>query len=88
MATLNDRPVRDLDTLAQFEAAMTLEQRLPERSILDVFICAAARQPERTAITLLMSGALDAQPRRVNYHPPSASVSGRLPAAACTRSMA
>ena len=67
MAILNDRPVRDLDTLAQLEAAMTLEQRLPERSILDVFICAAARQPERTAITLLMSGALDERPRRVNY---------------------
>ena len=67
MAILNDRPVHDLDTLAQFEQSMTLEQRLPERSILDVFISAAARQPERTAITLLMSGALDEQPRRVNY---------------------
>ncbi len=67
MALLNDRPVRDLDTLAQFEAAMTLAQRLPERSILDVFISAAARQPERTAITMLMSGAPDEQPRRVNY---------------------
>ena len=67
MAILNDRPVRDLDTLAQFEAAMTLEQRLPERSILDVFICAAARQPGRNAITLLMSGAPDEQPRRVTY---------------------
>jgi fatty-acyl-CoA synthase len=46
---------------------MTLEQRLPERSVLDVFIGAAACQPERTAITMLMSGAADEQPRRVNY---------------------
>ncbi len=67
MAVLNDHPVRDLDTLARFEQEMTLEQRLPERSILDVFISAAARQPGRTAITMLMSGAPDEQPRRVNY---------------------
>lgn len=67
MALLNDRPIRDLDTLAQFEQEMTLEQRLPERSILDVFIGAAARQPERAAITMLMSGAADEQARRVSY---------------------
>jgi fatty-acyl-CoA synthase len=67
MAFLNDRPILDRETLAQFEAAMTLEQRLPERSVLDVFIGAAARQPERTAITMLMTGAPDEQPRRVNY---------------------
>jgi fatty-acyl-CoA synthase len=67
MALAHDRPILDLESLAQFEAAMTLEQRLPERSVLDVFIGAAARQPERTAITMLMSGAPDEQPRRVNY---------------------
>ncbi|MCJ7799396.1 MAG: hypothetical protein MUP33_06490 [Polaromonas sp.] len=59
MAILNDRPIIDRETLAQFEAAMTLEQRLPERSVLDVFIGAAVRQPGRTAITMLMSGAPD-----------------------------
>lgn len=67
MAILNDRPILDRETLANFEAAMTLEQRLPERSVLDVFIGAAQRQPERIAITMLMSGAADEQPRRVNY---------------------
>lgn len=67
MPILNDRPIVDRETLAHFEAAMTLEQRLPERSVLDVFIGTAARQPERTAITMLMSGAPDEQPRRVNY---------------------
>jgi fatty-acyl-CoA synthase len=67
MSILDDRPIIDRGTLAQFEAAMTLEQRSPERSVLDVFIGAAARQPERTAITMLMSGAPDEQPRRVNY---------------------
>jgi fatty-acyl-CoA synthase len=67
MAILNDRPILDRETLAHFEAAMTLAQRLPERSVLDVFIGVAARQPERTAITMLMTGAPDEQPRRVNY---------------------
>ena len=67
MAFHDDPPIRDHASLARFEAAMTLEQRLPERSVLDVFIGAAARQPERIAITMLMSGAADEQPRRINY---------------------
>jgi fatty-acyl-CoA synthase len=66
MAVFSDHPIRTLEDLRQFEAAMTLDQRLPERSVLDVFISAAQRQPERTAITMLMSGAPDEQPRRVN----------------------
>ena len=67
MATFNEFPIRTLDELRQFEAAMTLEQRLPERSVLDVFIGSAARQSERTAVTMIMTGAPDEQPRRVNY---------------------
>ena len=67
MAFLTDLVIRNRDDLARFEAEMTLEQRLPERSILDVFIAAAARHPERTALTMLMTGAPDEQPRRVSY---------------------
>ncbi len=67
MAILNDRPIGERGILTQFEAEMTLARRLPERSVLDVFVAAAARQPERIAITMLMSGAPDEQPRRVNY---------------------
>src|SRR6266545_2819819 len=67
MALLNDHPIRGRDDLTRFEAELTLEERLPERSILDVFIAGAARWPERTAITMLMSGAPDEQPRRVSY---------------------
>lgn len=66
MAILSDRGVRTREELARFEAEMPLAQRLPERSILDVFIGGAARAPERTAITMLMSGAPDEQPRRVS----------------------
>ena len=67
MAMLTDLRIRDRDDLARFEAEMTLEQRLPERSIFDVFVAAAARQPDRIALTMLMTGLPDEQPRRVNY---------------------
>ena len=67
MAWLNDFGVRNRDDLARFESERSLDERLPERSILDVFIGAAARDPERTALTMLMSGAPDETPRRVSY---------------------
>ena len=67
MAVLPESGIRNRDDLARFEAAMTLEQRLPERSILDVFIAGAARHPDRAALTMLMTGAPDEQARRVSY---------------------
>lgn len=67
MAIFSEHPIRTLGDLRQFEAHMQLDQRLPERSVLDVFIGAAARQPQRIAITMLMTGAPDEQPRRVSY---------------------
>jgi fatty-acyl-CoA synthase len=67
MASAMVRPIRTLEDRAQFEAARPLEERLPGRSILDVFLRAAERHPERTAITMLVSGAADEQPRRVSY---------------------
>src|SRR5882672_9153615 len=67
MAKLPERGIRDRDDLARFEAEMPLEERLPERSVLDVFVGSAARLPDRTALTMLMTGAPDEQPRRVSY---------------------
>ena len=67
MAFLTSLRIRNRDDIARLEAEMPLAQRLPERSILDVFIGTAARDPERNAITMLMSGAPDEQPRRVSY---------------------
>jgi len=67
MAILNSSGIRSLDDLRRFEAEMPLQQRLPERSVLDVFIAAAQRWPERTALTMVMTGAPDEQPRRVSY---------------------
>jgi fatty-acyl-CoA synthase len=68
MADLGSEFVRTHGDLERFEAEMTLEQRLPERSILDVFIASAERQGDTTAITMLMTGAPDEQPRRVTYN--------------------
>lgn len=67
MAKLGKDPIRNAEDLAAFEAEMPLEARLPERSIFDVFIAGAEQRPEATAITMLMSGAADEQPRRVGY---------------------
>jgi hypothetical protein len=50
MPHLPTTSVRNLDDLARLEAEMTLDERLPERSVLDVFIAAAARHPDRTAL--------------------------------------
>jgi fatty-acyl-CoA synthase len=67
MAVLSQINVRSRADVSRIEAEMTLEQRLPERSVLDVFIGAAERNPQRTALTMLMTGAPDEQPRRVSY---------------------
>ena len=67
MALLPDSPIRTLDDLRRFEAEKTLDERLPERSVLDVFIAAAARAPDRVAITHITTGAADEIARRVTY---------------------
>lgn len=67
MEDWNNLSIRTRDDLERFETEQTLDQRLPERSILDVFTATAARQPDATAITMLMTGAPDEDPRRVSY---------------------
>jgi len=67
MAVLTGLGVANRDDLARFESELTLAERLPEKSVLDVFIGAAERHPERIAMTMLMSGADDEAPRRVAY---------------------
>ena len=67
MAQLNDVRISDYHDLLRFEDELTLDQRLPERSILDVFVAGAELQPDRTAITMVMTGAADEEARRVSY---------------------
>ena len=46
MADFNSRKILNYDDLVRFENERTLDQRLPERSILDVFIASAAEQSD------------------------------------------
>ncbi len=67
MARLPQTPIRTQQDLRNFETELPLGERLPERSVFDVFTGAAGRQPDAPAITMLMTGAPDEQPRRVTY---------------------
>jgi fatty-acyl-CoA synthase len=67
MAVLPTTPLCTREDIARFEAGMPLSQRLPERSVLDVFVAAAAAEPDRVAITQLMTGAPDEVPRSVSF---------------------
>ena len=67
MAILSTQPIKKKSDLDRFETEMTLAERLPENSILDVFISSAERNPDATAMTMLMTGAKDEQPHRVSY---------------------
>jgi fatty-acyl-CoA synthase len=67
MAHLPTAAVKDLADLERFEAELTLSERLPERSVLDVFMGTAERLPDRVALTQLVTGAPDETPRRVTF---------------------
>ena len=46
MADFGTDPIKSQSDLMRFETEMSLEARLPEQSILDVFINSAARLPD------------------------------------------
>ena len=60
-------PVRSAEDVAAIERRTTFEELVEERSIHDVFALAAVRQPDAVALTMLMTGAVDEEPRRVTY---------------------
>lgn len=67
MPLFSDYPVATLDDVIRFETEKTLEQRYDARSIYDIFSRSAGRHPDRTALTMLMTGADDETPRLVTY---------------------
>ncbi len=67
MPLFSDYPVATLKDVIRFETEKTLEQRYDARSIYDIFAKSAARHPDRTALTMLMTGADDETPRLVTY---------------------
>lgn len=60
-------PLSTADDVARFAADMPLTQRLPGDSVYDVFTAAATRDPQHLAMTMVMTGAPDEAPRRINY---------------------
>ncbi len=68
MTTLSPTPLRNAHDIAVFERSMPLAQRLGASSIYDVFVASAGNCPDHTALTMLMTGAADEEPRRVSYH--------------------
>jgi fatty-acyl-CoA synthase len=67
MADLGTQPIRTKRDLEHFISQKTLAERLPEQSIYDVFVQSAERAPNATALTMLMTGAPNEQPRRITY---------------------
>ena len=67
MSLFSDEPVATLADVVRFETEKTLEQRYDARSVYDIFVKTAARHPDRTALTMLMTGADDETPRIVTY---------------------
>jgi fatty-acyl-CoA synthase len=67
MPLFSDYPVATLKDVVRFETEKTLEQRYDARSVYDIFARSAARHPDRTALTMLMTGADDETPRLVTY---------------------
>ncbi len=62
-----ESPLKTLSDVERFEAEMPLDQRLPGDSVYDVLVNAAEEHRDRTALTMLMTGEADEQPRRVTY---------------------
>jgi fatty-acyl-CoA synthase len=67
MSAFNTYPIASLADVIRFETGQPFEQRFGARSVYDIFLQGAAHFPDRTALTMLMTGADDETPRRVTY---------------------
>jgi fatty-acyl-CoA synthase len=67
MTSWLESPLLTLSDVERFEAEMPLHDRLPGDSVYDVFVRAAEIHGNRIALTMLMTGDEDEQPRRVSY---------------------
>ena len=68
MANFTRETIQTFEDIKLFESSKPLNQRLPESSILDVFENRAKENPNSIAITMLMSGEKNEQPRRITYN--------------------
>ena len=68
MIDFTNETIKTFEDIKLFESLKPLNQRLPESSILDVFENRAKENPNSIAITMLMSGEKNEQPRRITYN--------------------
>ncbi|MDX2378287.1 MAG: acyl-CoA synthetase [Acidimicrobiia bacterium] len=67
MTSWLEHPLTTMSDVERFEAEMPLTDRLPGDSVYDVLAHAAQAYGERTALTMIMTGDEDEQPRSVSY---------------------
>jgi fatty-acyl-CoA synthase len=63
----SDYPIANLADVIRFENEKPFAERYDARSVYDVFVKSAARNPDRTALTMVMTGEDDEKPRLVSY---------------------
>ncbi len=67
MPAFSDYPIANLADVIRFENEKPFAERYDARSVYDVFVKSAARNPDRTALTMVMTGEDDEKPRLVSY---------------------
>ena len=67
MPAFSDYPIATLADVIRFENEKPLAQRYDARSVYDVFVKSAARHPDHTALTMVMTGEDGEKPRLVSY---------------------
>jgi fatty-acyl-CoA synthase len=67
MPAFSDYPIANLADVIRFENEKPFAQRYDARSVYDVFAKSAARNPDHTALTMVMTGEDDEKPRLVSY---------------------
>jgi fatty-acyl-CoA synthase len=67
MPAFSDYPIANLADVIRFENEKPFAQRYDARSVYDVFAKSAARNPDHTALTMVMTGEDDEKPRLVFY---------------------
>jgi fatty-acyl-CoA synthase len=67
MPAFSDYPIATLADVIRFENEKPFAQRYDARSVYDIFAKSAARYPDHTALTMVMTGENDEKPRLVSY---------------------
>jgi fatty-acyl-CoA synthase len=63
----SDYPIATLADVIRFENEKPFAQRYDARCVYDVFVKSAARNPDHTALTMVMTGEDEEKPRLVSY---------------------